>query len=275
MRYHLAVNISSFHTHTYLCRHASGTPADYVAVARDEGCSALGISDHCPYPDATWQGSRMTVAQVPLYRLQVEEARKEAPFPVFWGFECEWHPDYESWYRDFLRAETGAEYLAYGSHWVRIGREFEYIPEVADSRHLRAYVDLTLEGIGSGLFDFVAHPDIFLAGFTSWTQDIRSASRDIISAAIDGGLPLEINGLGLTKPQVDSHRGRRAPYPVREFFELAASMGATLICNSDAHRPQDVLGAARTARDTAGEWSLDTVDAVDALPFAAAVGSRG
>ena len=46
----LTKKISSFHTHTYLCNHAQGTVTDYYSVAVSEGCSALGFSDHCPYP---------------------------------------------------------------------------------------------------------------------------------------------------------------------------------------------------------------------------------
>ena len=59
----LTKKISSFHTHTYLCNHAQGTVTDYYSVAVSEGCSALGFSDHCPYPNDgvdTWPDIRMT-----------------------------------------------------------------------------------------------------------------------------------------------------------------------------------------------------------------------
>ncbi len=268
MRYSGAVNISSFHTHTRLCRHASGDPIDYVKVAASEGCSGLGISDHCPYPDGTWGGSRMDPSQVREYLSLVKAAREQAAFPFFWGFECEWHPKYESWYRDFLRAETGAEYLVYGSHWVEVDGCFEYIPDAGDPRNLKPYVDLTLEGLSSGLFDLFAHPDIFLAGFPRWDADLKAASKDIIAAAIAAGIPMEVNGLGLTKPRIAGPEGMRPPYPVREFLELAASEGAVLICNSDAHRPQDALAQARNAETWAYSRGIPTVDAIEALAFA-------
>ena len=51
--------ISNFHTHTYLCKHAEGKPIDYVKEAIKAGCSALGFSDHCPYPDSSWDYCRM------------------------------------------------------------------------------------------------------------------------------------------------------------------------------------------------------------------------
>ena len=48
--------IANYHTHTYRCRHASGTEEEYIYQALDGGLEELGFSDHTPevrYPDAT------------------------------------------------------------------------------------------------------------------------------------------------------------------------------------------------------------------------------
>lgn len=271
----LYVNISSFHTHTSLCKHASGSPAGYAERASIDGCSALGFSDHAPYPDdSVWPDSRMTVAQIPEYISLVGEARDaalvrspESPLPIFWGFECEWYPAYESWYRDYLRAELGAEYLVYGSHWVNDNGEFWYIPEAAEPRFLRRYIDLTVQGIRSGLYDFLAHPDLFLAGFTHMDDEVRAACRDIIDAAVGVNLPLEINGLGLQRKKILGDSGWRAPYPVREFWEMASDSGARIICNSDAHRTQDVVAGARNAFSFAADIGIVPEDTASVLGF--------
>ena len=262
------VSISSFHTHTRLCKHASGEPVDYVRRAAADGCSALGISDHGPYPDnAVWPNSRMSVSDIPRYLEMIRLARSEAPFPLYWGFECEWHPSFDSWYRDYLRAEVGAEYLVYGSHWIDDNGEFWYIPEVPEKRLLRRYVELTVAGLQSGLFDLFAHPDIFLAGFTGKDPDVRDACVEIIDAAIAADLPMEINGLGLQKPKVMGATAIRSPYPVREFWEMAAERGARIVCNSDAHRPQDVIDSTRNAMAFAAEIGLKPIDTAKALGF--------
>lgn len=261
------MNISSFHTHTRLCKHATGEPVDYVRQAAADGCSALGFSDHCPYPDPTWSGSRMSVSQLPEYRQLVTNARENAPFPVYWGFECEWHPAYESWYRDYLRYEIGAEYLVYGSHWVEENGEFWYIPEYPGVQRLVRYTDMTIQGIQSGLYDFMAHPDIFLAGYPHLDDSVLSASRDIIQAAVDASLPMEINGLGLSRAPIAGSNGLRPPYPVREFWEMAAQEGAVILCNSDAHRSVDVIEPARKARRFAEEAGIPVQDPVDVLSF--------
>lgn len=251
---------------------------DYVVQAAADGCSALGFSDHAPYPDdAVWSGSRMTVAQLPEYAALVGEARAKAAglgdgkaFPVYFGFECEWYPAWESWYRDFLRAETGAEYLVYGPHWVNDRGEFWYVAEVSDRRLLARYADLTVEGIRSGLYDCVAHPDLFLAGFLRMDDEVRSVCRAIIDAAVGMDLPMEINGLGLQRPLVRGDSGLRHPYPVREFWEMAAVSGARIICNSDAHRSEDVISSCRDAYAFAAEMGIEPVDTAAALGFARA-----
>ncbi len=267
--YSQGVNISSFHTHTHLCKHASGTPLDYVKVAAAEGCSALGISDHCPLPDTTWSGSRMSVDQLPLYIQLVEEARLRSPFPVYRGFECEWAEGYRPWLQDFLREELASEFLVYGPHWVPDNGEYHYIADVSDHRLLHRYTDLTVQGIGTGLFDFIAHPDLFLAGFTHLNDEVRSCCLAIIDAAVAMRLPMEVNGLGLNRAPIRGDHGYRSPYPVREFWEMAAGRGAIIIFNADAHRPQDVLLPAVAAREFARSCGIEPLDSATALGFIA------
>jgi len=243
-----------------------GNPVDYVRQAASEGCSGLGISDHCPYPDdGVWSGSRMSVAGIPRYLEMVRSGRAEATFPFFWGFECEWYPAYEHWYRDYLRAELGAEYLVYGAHWVNDNGEFWYIPDVHDKPLLRRYTDLTIQGLDSGLYDLFAHPDLFLAGFPKMDEDVRSVCAEIIDAAVANGIPMEINGLGLRKSMVRGDQGMRPPYPVREFWEMAAERGACIVCCSDAHRIEDVLDGTRESLAFAESIGVQTIDAVTAL----------
>ena len=129
--------LSNFHTHTYLCKHADGSPLDYVRQAAADGCSALGFSDHCPYPhDDMWLYCRMAAAEIPLYKRLVEEAKKEADFPVYFGFECEWSPQHRSWFKDELIGRYGADYLVFGSHWFPLHGGLEYIAAVTERRLL-------------------------------------------------------------------------------------------------------------------------------------------
>lgn len=266
------MNTTSFHTHTYLCKHASGTPIDYVKQAEKDGCAALGFSDHCPYPDdSVWLGSRMACSEVPDYLKAVKLARETATFPVYWGFECEWYPAYESWYRDYLRAELSAEFLVYGSHWVPDNGDFIYIADIHDHALLSRYVKLTVEALHSGLYDCFAHPDLFLAGFVNLDTKVRSACAEIIAAAVSMDIPMEINGLGLLRTKILGDTGYRSPYPVKEFWEMASDAGARIICNSDAHQPGEVVVGARRAKEFASGIGVTVIDTAEALGFSSRV----
>ena len=41
---------ADLHTHTALCKHASGTPEEYLAAAQNAGLAYWGVSDHFPAP---------------------------------------------------------------------------------------------------------------------------------------------------------------------------------------------------------------------------------
>jgi histidinol-phosphatase (PHP family) len=79
----------------------------------------------------------------------------------------------------------------------------------------------------------------------------------VIDAAIAGGIPLEINGLGLSREKVYGEHGLRVPYPVDQFWILAKERGAQVICNADAHTPADVIANAQKARNYAQSLNIE------------------
>lgn len=257
---------TSFHTHTYLCKHATGTVKDYTAQAEREGCAQLGFSDHCPFPkdgSDNWQEVRMSKEQAPRYVAAVREAAKTVSFPIYCGFECEWDSVYEHWYRDFLLGELHADYLVLGQHWVLDGADRRYIPECCTGTFLHHWTDATIEAMNTGLFAFVAHPDLLMAYGALWSEDICACCTAIIDAAIECGLPLEINGYGIIKSPVRTRNGgTRYPYPYSAFWELASERGAKAICNSDAHSPIAVLANAEKAKKYATQFNIAPIDSI-------------
>jgi len=261
--------LSNFHTHTYLCKHAEGTPLDYVRQAASAGCSALGFSDHCPYPhDDMWLYCRMAAADIPLYKQLVEDAKKEADFPVYFGFECEWSPQHRSWFKDELLGRYGADYLVFGSHWFPLDGGLEYIAAVTERRLLHTYIDFTIEGMKSGLYAFLAHPDLFLSSVRSIDADCLACIDALIDAANDLGMPLEINGYGLIKSKVRRDYGADYQYPVAAFWKRAAQKNARIICNADAHQIEQVLAGVQNGIEYAEDLGLPIIDAAEALGFA-------
>lgn len=267
------MKISNYHTHTFLCKHAEGSPIDYVKQAELDGCIELGFSDHCPYApevDDPWDNVRMSVQEAPIYIAQVEEARRQASFPVYLGFECEWDNRYESWYRDELKGRYGAQYLVLGSHWVTSGSEHIYCPTIDSIDLLNKYIDQTIDGMKSGLFAFVAHPDLFMRGHKEWDKQAKSCLKAILDAAIDLHVPLEINGLGMSRAVNQTSHGIRYQYPYAEFWEMVAPYAKTnkvqVICNADAHNPTDVIFNAQKARDFAGRFGITPIQTLPICP---------
>ncbi len=255
--------ISNYHTHTQLCKHAHGRPLDYVKQAIAEGCSSLGFSDHCPYPTYMpdyWPEIRMSLEEVPTYIKWIEEAKKIAPFNIYMGFECEWDARYKSWYTDELKGTYKAQYLILGSHWATIGNEHIYCPRLESNKDLNTYIDQTIDGMKSGIFSFLAHPDLFMLGHREWDKQAQSCLKAILDAAVDLDMPLEINGLGSSRPPLETSRGMRYPYPYVEFWEMVAQTKVRVICNSDAHNPQDVIMNAWKARDFAGRFEISPIE---------------
>ena len=87
------MQITNYHTHTFLCNHADGLPSDYVLQAIEDGCTLLGFSDHCPYSvsdDDYWKNIRMKGVYGPYYRTEGQKAASLVDFPVNCGCDCEW-----------------------------------------------------------------------------------------------------------------------------------------------------------------------------------------
>lgn len=261
---------SSFHTHTYLCKHADGTPQEYIEQAARDGCSALGFSDHCPYPhDDLWFFCRMSSGELPLYKQLIQEVKAMAPFPVYFGFECEWHPAYRTWFSDVLVGEYGAEYLALGSHWLAMDSDVIYAPDIQEKTLVHRYVDFTIEAMRSGLYAFLAHPDLFLSKRTVIDSDCMAWSNALIDAANDLRIPLEINGYGLlVKSKIVRDYGEDYRYPVRAFWEQAALKNACIICNSDAHEARHVIAGCKRGFEYAQSLGITACDTAKALGFA-------
>jgi histidinol-phosphatase (PHP family) len=108
----------------------------------------------------------------------------------------------------------------------------------------------------SGLFLFGAHPDVFGCSYLQWDAETESCARAILEAAQDLDIPLEINGNGFRRLQVQTESGLVRPYPLLPFWDLAAEYRITVIANSDAHVPNDVDANIQEATEFALERGL-------------------
>jgi histidinol-phosphatase (PHP family) len=229
---------TDYHTHTHLCHHATGQPRDYVLAAQKAGLSEIGFSDHNPMP-TQFDDWRMAPEDLPTYLKMIEEVRAEFPnYPIRLGLECDYIPGYEDHIR-FLTHQAPWDYLIGAVHYIT--------PEwdVDNPKHIKKWKEHPVEEIWTlyfreyarmartGLFDFVAHPDLVKKFGKRPEGDLASYYTESLDAIADTKLTLEISTAGLRKEVNEI-------YPSRQFLEMAFQRHIPVVINSDAHAPEEV-----------------------------------
>ena len=222
----------NYHTHTTHCGHASGTKREYIETAINGGIKYMGFSDHSPYrfPHGYQAPYRVPMEEAETYinelRALREEYKEQIDLKI--GFEMEYFPEY---YNEMLSIAKnfGAEYLILGQHFVFIEQYPDGIhcnsAKVADNIDiLKEYVNCVIHGINSGVFSYVAHPDMI--NFTGDDEIFKSEMRKICIASREKNIPIEINFLGI--------RDKRN-YPNELFWLVAGEEKCPVTFGFDAH----------------------------------------
>lgn len=222
----------NLHTHTPRCRHAKGSEREYVEKAIEGGMTVLGFSDHTPqYFDGDYYSTmRMYPEELEDYVTVVEDLKKEYAddIRIYLGLEVEYYPRYFGRLLDHI-ADYPFDYLIQGQHFLGneddmnlfyVGHDFD------DEEKFRLYVSQTIEGMKTGKFLYLAHPD--LPSFKGDHELWRSSMRTLAQAAKELDIPLEINLQGLW---MNRH------YPNPEFWEIAGEVGNKAVIGADAHFP--------------------------------------
>ncbi len=244
----------NLHTHTTRCKHAKGFPADYARAAEERGIRVLGMTDHTPFPDDRIIMIRMGIAELDDYIREVREAQRDFPkLKILLGLECEYFPEFDDFYR-MLREEKKMDYLIGSVHFY----PYKGKPQgfwggfKMDREALMSYADTYIEMMRSGHFFFGAHPDTFGATIDEWTADCEECAERICAAAAERNMPLEINVSGWLKQEQQANKLGFAsaeeaiaaghacprPYPLDDFWRVAARHGIRTVVNSDAHDPE-------------------------------------
>ena len=253
----------NFHTHTFRCKHAKGETTDYCAYAVEHGMKTLGFSDHTAIPDDRWISVRMAFTELDDYVEAVQDAKQKFPeLRVVLGMECEYVEQFHSFYEDELYDKHGFEYLVGGPHYFRNSRGDWQSPYdgAMNGKELSHYAKSVVQMIESGLFDFIAHPDLFGVAYRHWDENTNGCAKDIISAAAENGVGLEINALGCRKQARKKFSNRFPLYPWKPFWELASEYDVKTIVNADAHRPTDLQRMTGDAQRIQQEFGLHAMD---------------
>jgi histidinol-phosphatase (PHP family) len=242
--------LADYHVHTPLCHHATGWPVEFARRATELGLGELGFADHNPMAEY-FDDWRMLREELPRYLDEVEKARAAFPdLPIRVGLECDFLAGREAWVEE-LATLAEWDFLIGSVHYLPEGWEVDHPKYVG--RHAgqaeeiwSSYWRVYEQCIRSGLFDFVAHPDLPKKFGFRPAGDLRRFYDPVITALAETGTPFEINTAGWRKEC-------REQYPSRQFLELAAGAGIPLLINSDAHAVEELTAGFADAVDLARE----------------------
>lgn len=225
---------TNYHTHTERCMHASGSDEQYIVNAIRGGYGELGFSDHSPwlYKSGYVADMRMTVGELPEYvhnlRSLGDKYKDEISVKV--GLECEYFESYMPWLKEMIR-EYGLDYIIFGNHFYKTDEEYPYFGHHTTTHEmLQLYEESMLKGMESGIYAYVAHPDLFIRSYPSFDEHCVELSRAICRKARKMNLPLEYNVSGF-----DICKNEKEGYPHPLFWKIAADEGCTAIVGIDAH----------------------------------------
>ncbi len=231
---------ANYHTHTARCHHAIGKDEDYVKSAIAAGFDELGFSDHTPwrYHSDFVSHMRMRLEKFQDYKQSVlalkEKYRDQISIKL--GLEVEYFPQYMGWLREFLRQEQ-VDYIIFGNHYYLSDEKRVYFGTACvDERYLELYCEQCIEGMESGLYSYLCHPELFMRGYPRFDERCEKIAYRICEAAKRLNIPLEYNLAGAAYNEINHVH----EYPHPRFWEIAREVGNTAIIGSDAHHYEDL-----------------------------------
>lgn len=237
----------NFHTHTNRCGHASlAEDSLYVDYAIKTHIDLLGFSDHVPFTSYEFPNpwSRMFNDEIEDYINDVKTLQKQYEnITILCGFEVE-YDELKDGYLKELRNRV--DYFVLGQHFVN--DKLRSIKRKNNPDYPIEYAKVVCKALDTGLFDMVAHPDIFMQYRDSLeTEELRQkflenskiASLMICNKAKELDIPLEINFARVGSDRYLSDG--ELIYPHSLFWKVASLVKCPVMYGIDAHSPKQIL----------------------------------
>jgi len=225
---------ANYHTHTFRCGHAGGKDREYVENAVKSGLTTLGFSDHSPmiFGGDYYSGFRIKLCDTEDYFSSLTALREEYKdkIKIFIGVETEYYPDCFESYLKYM-ADFPLDYMILGQHFIwKEENGISSFKPTDDPRTLEEYYKNVLEGVGTGRFLYIAHPDVI--NYTGDESAYNSLTRDFVREIKRYGIPPEINRLGFYD---------KRHYPRDSFWRICGQEGVKEVIGLDAHSPKVLL----------------------------------
>ena len=228
-----------YHTHTPLCRHASGEPTELAARALKLGFKEIGFSDHNPMPQDDFDDWRMRAAELDEYAAKVKQARRDHPdLAIKLGLEVDYLPECEDWIRE-LAARHPWDYFIGSVHYLSQSWAIDNPSRISEWKKRdplevwTAYFERLIMAAESGLFEIIGHADLCKKFCFYPKQDCTPLFTRFLEAAKRSHVALELNTSGLRKDCKEI-------YPSPQIVRLAAQAGIPITFGSDAHAIEEL-----------------------------------
>lgn len=229
----------NYHTHTKRCLHAVGEDEEYVLAAIEAGYEQIGFSDHCPWPFEGYVSTmRMKPEEIDSYVSSVKALKEKYKdkISIKLGFECEYFPQYFDYMKKALE-KYEFDYIILGHHFSPDEKGGVYNGFITAPQEVEQYTNEVIAAMESGMFSYVAHPDLYMRRYPFFDETAERSAKRIIEKSNELSIPLEYNLLGIAHGKSDGRQG----YPYPDFWRLAGKMGATAVIGIDAHDPKAYL----------------------------------
>ena len=131
------------------------------------------------------------------------------------------------------------------------------------------YAEACVEGMKSGLFKILVHPDLFMFDYINVNGERKfdeyavKASEIIIEAALKYDIYLELNVNGLANSRKYEHSDWL--YPYYEFWNIASKYkNLKIIIGIDAHNPTSLISQdIDDVKEFANNLGLNVLDSVE------------
>ena len=171
----------NYHSHTARCGHAWGTDEEFVQAAIDAGYTTLGISEHSPWPFVDGyqeldSRQRITMEQLDGYLtdMQALKEKYKDKIEIKVGLECEYFPRYFDWLKT---VKPKLDYLLLGVHCSEHDEHLtHYYARYNTPQQMEEYLRCALAGMETGLFSYLAHPELCLADYPVYDEVCKEIS---------------------------------------------------------------------------------------------------
>ena len=247
---------NNYHTHTKYCGHAKGDVEDYVKEAVNLNMGELGISDHAPIPlnhgmtKEEWEENycyeNMNINTFDNLLKEIDNLKSKYSITLYKSCESEYLYNNDDWYKE-LRSKL--DYMILGIHFFNgEGRVLDTYKDI-NYKNVDCYYECAKRAIETGLFDYLAHPDLYLFDYKSingkneFDDKAKEICLKLIDLCVKHDIYFEINTNGL-KYSKDKNNRELWLYPNIEFFKVVKEYmdknpnKLKLIIGADAHEPK-------------------------------------